>query len=237
MDISCSYISSTKGQRYVHLAAFQTHSSPTHPLCPMQSAVIGLTDRIFTRVATLESAAVPQSSFMIDLSQVAGMLRHATERCEGWGRGGTPSTPKKTQMKVKVCIPSARCLCAHSTFDALSHGDLHVHVCLTRSLCIIDEFGKGTLAADGVGLLCGVLRTLSEQPTSPRVVLCTHFSEVGRWGSAGGRGELGVSGVRWFSSRFYFFHLWLKTSTLRAHTHRSSTRSTCPPPASSPSSP
>lgn len=41
---------------------------------------MGLTDRIFTRVASQEGAAVPQSAFLIELSQVAAMLRHATPR-------------------------------------------------------------------------------------------------------------------------------------------------------------
>lgn len=44
-----------------------------------------------------------------------------------------------------------------------------------RSLCIIDEFGKGTLAADGVGLLCATLRHFAALTRPPRVVLCTHF--------------------------------------------------------------
>ena len=47
---------------------------------PATSATIGVTDRIFTRVATTEALAVPQSAFMMDLSQVAAMLRHATPR-------------------------------------------------------------------------------------------------------------------------------------------------------------
>lgn len=93
---------------------------------PAESATVGLTDRIFTRVVTRESGAVPQSTFMIDLSQVASMLRL--------------STP--------------------------------------RSLLIIDEFGKGTLAADGVGLLCGALSHLAARPVPPRVLLATHFTEV-----------------------------------------------------------
>lgn len=47
----------------------------------MQEARVGLTDRIFTRLASRESAATPQSTFMIDLSQIAAMLRLSTERC------------------------------------------------------------------------------------------------------------------------------------------------------------
>ena len=42
---------------------------------------MGLTDRIFTRIATHETIAVPQSAFLMDLSQVSAMLRHATPRC------------------------------------------------------------------------------------------------------------------------------------------------------------
>ena len=48
---------------------------------PAEEAVVGLTDRIFTRVATTEAAAVPASAFMIDMSQMSAMLRHATPRC------------------------------------------------------------------------------------------------------------------------------------------------------------
>ena len=42
---------------------------------------MGLTNRIFTRIATHETVAVPQSAFMMDMSQVASMLRHASPRC------------------------------------------------------------------------------------------------------------------------------------------------------------
>lgn len=93
---------------------------------PAEAAEVGLTDRIFTRVGTKECGAVPQSAFMIDLSQVAAMLRLATP----------------------------------------------------RSLLIIDEFGKGTLASDGVGLLCGALGHLAARREPPKVILATHFSEV-----------------------------------------------------------
>ncbi|KAK9806091.1 hypothetical protein WJX72_001037 [[Myrmecia] bisecta] len=93
---------------------------------PAAEATIGLTDRIFTRIASQETLSVPQSTFMIDLSQMSTMLRHATG----------------------------------------------------RSLCIIDEFGKGTLTTDGVGLLCATLRHFSGALQPPKVLACTHFSEV-----------------------------------------------------------
>ena len=48
-----------------------------------------------------------------------------------------------------------------------------------RSLCIIDEFGKGTLSTDGIGLLCASLRHFAaQQPAPPKVIACTHFSEA-----------------------------------------------------------
>lgn len=52
---------------------------------PAERAVLGLVDRIFTRVASPESAAAGgagggASAFSIDLHQVGLMLRHATPR-------------------------------------------------------------------------------------------------------------------------------------------------------------
>lgn len=49
---------------------------------------------------------------------------------------------------------------------------------LCRSLCIIDEFGKGTLSSDGIGLLCAVLHQFSKGTPPPKVIACTHFSEL-----------------------------------------------------------
>ncbi|EFN56890.1 hypothetical protein CHLNCDRAFT_144556 [Chlorella variabilis] len=104
---------------YAKQVALITFLAHVGSFVPAASARVGLADRIFTRVASREAAAVPQSTFMIDLTQIAAMLRLGTE----------------------------------------------------RSLCIIDEFGKGTLAADGVGLLCATLRHFAELPCPPRVVL------------------------------------------------------------------
>jgi DNA mismatch repair protein MSH5 len=47
-----------------------------------------------------------------------------------------------------------------------------------RSLVIIDEFGKGTNAADGAGLLCGLFRYLLEDENRPMVLAATHFHEI-----------------------------------------------------------
>ncbi|KAF8631397.1 hypothetical protein AX15_002405 [Amanita polypyramis BW_CC] len=62
---------------------------------PVESAILGIVDKIFTRVSTRESVSKIQSAFMIDLNQVSFALRN----------------------------------------------------CTARSLILLDEFGKGTLAA------------------------------------------------------------------------------------------
>ena len=52
--------------------------------------------------------------------------------------------------------------------------------CTGRSLCVVDEFGKGTATADGVGLLAGFLRYLARSPTPPIALVATHFTEFVR---------------------------------------------------------
>jgi DNA mismatch repair protein MSH5 len=68
---------------------------------PCERAIIGLTDCILTRIASLETASKAQSSFTLDLNQVSHMLSSHT----------------------------------------------------SRSLCLIDEFGKGTSPIDGIALV------------------------------------------------------------------------------------
>jgi DNA mismatch repair protein MSH5 len=47
---------------------------------PCSSAIIGLTDAILTRIRTCETVSRPHSAFMIDLQQVAMVLKKATRR-------------------------------------------------------------------------------------------------------------------------------------------------------------
>lgn len=110
--------------KQVALIVFLAH---TGAFVPAQSARIGTTDRIFTRLASAEAVCAPvqQSSFMRDLHQVALAVRHAT----------------------------------------------------ARSLLIVDEFGKGTLATDGTGLLCATVEYLLAREVPPRTFVATHFTE------------------------------------------------------------
>ncbi len=63
--------------KQVALVVFLAHVGS---FVPAAEATIGLTDRIFTRIASHDSVSVPQSTFMIDLSQLATMLQLATPR-------------------------------------------------------------------------------------------------------------------------------------------------------------
>ncbi|OJJ49749.1 hypothetical protein ASPZODRAFT_59687 [Penicilliopsis zonata CBS 506.65] len=68
---------------------------------------------------------------------------------------------------------------AQSTFmNDLQQISLDLKLATSRSLVIIDEFGKGTNKSDGIGLACGILEHLLRLEVSPRVIAATHFHEI-----------------------------------------------------------
>ncbi|KAL4894042.1 muts domain V-domain-containing protein [Aspergillus ambiguus] len=48
----------------------------------------------------------------------------------------------------------------------------------SRSLLIIDEFGKGTNESDGIGLACGIFKHLLECDEAPKIIASTHLHEI-----------------------------------------------------------
>ncbi|OGV35113.1 MAG: DNA mismatch repair protein MutS [Lentisphaerae bacterium GWF2_45_14] len=47
---------------------------------PAQSAIIGITDRIFTRVGAADDLSRGQSTFMVEMTETANILNHATDK-------------------------------------------------------------------------------------------------------------------------------------------------------------
>uniref|UniRef100_A0A0E0PPH4 DNA mismatch repair protein MSH5 n=1 Tax=Oryza rufipogon TaxID=4529 RepID=A0A0E0PPH4_ORYRU len=110
--------------KQVALVVFLAHIGS---FVPADSAIVGLTDRIFCAMGS-KSMTSEQSTFMIDLHQVGTMLRHAT----------------------------------------------------SRSLCLLDEFGKGTLTEgkNGIGLLGGTISHFTDYDCPPKVLLSTHLTQI-----------------------------------------------------------
>lgn len=52
----------------VGVAVFLAHVGS---FVPAEKAIIGLTDRIYTRISTVETSALPQSTFTIDVNQAS----------------------------------------------------------------------------------------------------------------------------------------------------------------------
>ncbi|MED6134725.1 MutS protein msh5 [Stylosanthes scabra] len=48
----------------------------------------------------------------------------------------------------------------------------------SRSLCLVDEFGKGTLTEDGIGLLAGTINHFVTYDKPPKVLMCTHLMDL-----------------------------------------------------------
>jgi DNA mismatch repair protein MutS len=52
----------------------------TGSFVPAQTAILGVCDRIFTRVGAVDDLATGQSTFMVEMNETANILNHATER-------------------------------------------------------------------------------------------------------------------------------------------------------------
>ena len=83
---------------------------------PATAAVVGLVDRIFTRIASTEASAQHASAFSLDLNQVSLMLRHATQNSlllldefgkvwEGGRRGGLAGSVQNTAWRPHNVTP------------------------------------------------------------------------------------------------------------------------------------
>lgn len=65
---------------YMRQVALITLMAQVGSFVPAKSAHIGVTDRIFTRIGASDDLASGQSTFMVEMAEVAEILRHATSR-------------------------------------------------------------------------------------------------------------------------------------------------------------
>ncbi|KAJ5664349.1 hypothetical protein N7507_005080 [Penicillium longicatenatum] len=111
---------------YMKQVALIVYLAQIGSFVPADSAELGITDKILTKINTQESVSKIQSTFMSDLQQISLCLKQAT----------------------------------------------------SRSLVLIDEFGKGTNESDGIGLACGVFEHLLGIDDPPKVLAATHYHEI-----------------------------------------------------------
>jgi DNA mismatch repair protein MutS len=65
---------------YMRQVALITLMAQTGSFVPAQEAVIGVVDRIFTRVGASDDLASGQSTFMVEMSELANIINNATKR-------------------------------------------------------------------------------------------------------------------------------------------------------------
>jgi DNA mismatch repair protein MutS len=65
---------------YIRQAALITLLAHTGCFVPADSATVGLTDRIFTRVGANDELHAGQSTFMVEMTETANICHHATDR-------------------------------------------------------------------------------------------------------------------------------------------------------------
>ncbi|CAG8943853.1 unnamed protein product [Penicillium salamii] len=128
---------------YIKQVALIVFLAQVGSFVPAESAELGITDKILTKLNTQESVSKIQSTFMSDLQQISLCLRQVT----------------------------------------------------SRSLVLIDEFGKGTNESglffhdnpvcldiltfqDGIGLACGIFEYFLSREHPAKVIAATHFHEI-----------------------------------------------------------
>src|SRR5262249_48610180 len=65
---------------YIRQVALLVLLAQAGSFIPAKSASIGIVDRIFTRVGAADDLAAGQSTFMVEMTETANILHHATEQ-------------------------------------------------------------------------------------------------------------------------------------------------------------
>ncbi len=92
---------------------------------PARSAKIGIVDRVFTRIGASDDLASGQSTFMVEMAEVASILKYATSRSllilDEIGRGTSPYDGMAIARAVLEYAASPRQLCAKTLFATHYH--------------------------------------------------------------------------------------------------------------------
>ena len=126
---------------YIRQVALITLLAHTGSFVPAESATIGLTDRIFTRVGAADELHAGRSTFMVEMTETANILHHATDRSvvilDEIGRGTSTLDGLALAWAITETLAARRCRTLFATHYheltslALEHDNirnLHVSV-------------------------------------------------------------------------------------------------------------
>jgi DNA mismatch repair protein MutS len=126
---------------YIRQVAIIVLLAHTGCFVPAASATIGLTDRIFTRIGASDELHAGQSTFMVEMTETANILHHATDRSlvilDEIGRGTSTLDGLALAWAIAETIADVRCRTLFATHyheltalaDRIEHvTNLHVAV-------------------------------------------------------------------------------------------------------------
>ncbi len=91
----------------------------TGSFVPAEAATIGVTDRIFTRIGASDELHTGQSTFMVEMTETAGILHHATDRSivilDEIGRGTSTLDGLALAWAIAEAIADIRCRALFAT--------------------------------------------------------------------------------------------------------------------------
>ena len=110
---------------YMRQVALITLMAQIGSFVPAEEAIIGVVDRIFTRVGASDDLASGQSTFMVEMTEVAHILHHATRRSliimDEIGRGTSTFDGLSIAWAVLEYITDEECIGAKTLFATHYH--------------------------------------------------------------------------------------------------------------------